>query len=561
MDLTLLHDNQGARQSRHMLKTLAGSIRISRGFFLLIVFSFISHSTASDAQGQNNPQLLTYEELVQLYEQPVADEPLQRKLTALLNTPFVSNAASEKGVKPLKPQSPVLGPFLRVAFWNIEQGLQYDAVAGALGGARDYTAMLQRTKLAHSSSTRAAAAKEAALISLADVIVLNEVDWGMKRTDYRNVIADLASALRMNYAYGVEFVEVDPIALGMEKFEGVKNGDEELIRDTKVDPAKYKGLHGTAILSRYRLENVQLIPLQFQGHNWYEDEKKSVAPVEKGKRQIAEQVFLEKIYRQVRRGGRMMLQADIVDPQLPEGRVTIVATHLEDRTTPKNREKQLKELLDRIKDISSPVILTGDMNTTAEDATPTSLKREVTKRLGSRSFWIHRGIGYALGVGIIKDVLIGGVKFVRNQSDPTVKHVPIVAPNPAAGFFETLKDFRFSDGSAFDFRGEPARSTGQSAETLGNSNERGSKGFVTTFEVERKVGSIGKFKLDWFFVKPPALTDPDKEDQPHLFAPHFGRTLKPLNYSIEQRISDHSPITVDLPLQEPRIVEPLVRKN
>ncbi|MDQ3474523.1 MAG: endonuclease/exonuclease/phosphatase family protein [Acidobacteriota bacterium] len=544
-----------------MPKTAATSIRFCRGFLLLIFFGFFFNSTASDAQGQSDPELLTYEELVQLYEQPVPAEPLQRKLNALLNTPFVSNAASERGVKPLKPRSPVLGPFLRVAFWNIERGLQYDAVVAALGGARDYTAMLQRTKLAHSSSTRAAAAKEAALISQADVIVLNEVDWGMKRTDYRNEIADLANALSMNYAYGVEFVEVDPIALGLEKFEGVKDGDEELIRDTKVDPAKYKGLHGTAILSRYRLENVQLRPLQFQGHDWYEDERKGVAPVEKGKRQIAEQVFLEKIYREVRRGGRMMLQAEILDPELPQGRVTIVATHLEGRTTPKNREKQLKELLKGIKHLSSPVVLAGDMNSSGEDSTPTSLKREVTKRLGSKSFWIHRGIGYALGVGIIKDVLIGGVKFVRNQSDPTVKHVPIVAPNPAAGFFEALKDFRFSDGGAFDFRGEPGRSIGDSSETFGNSNERGSKGFVTTFEVERRVGSIGKFKLDWFFVKPPAVTDPNRKDQPHLFAPHFGRTLKALNYSIEQRISDHSPIIVDLPLQEPRIVAPLVRKH
>ena len=556
-----MHDNQGARQSRYRPKTQAASIRFRCGFFLLIVFSLFFNSTTSEAQGQSNPAFLTYEELVQLYEQPVPAEPLQRKLAALLNTPFVNNAASQRGVKPLKPQSPVLGPFLRVAFWNIERGLQYEAIEGALGGNRTYATLLHNTTLAHSSSTRAAALKEAALLNQADVIVLNEVDWGMKRTDYRNVIAELAAALRMNYAYGVEFVEVDPIALGLEKFEGIKDGDEELIRETKVDPAKYKGLHGTAILSRYRLENVQLIPLQFQGHDWYQDEKKSVAPVEKGKRQIAEQVFLEKIYRQIRRGGRTMLQAEIVDPQLPNGRVTIVATHLEDRTTPKNREKQLEELLARIKEINSPVILAGDMNTSGEDATPTSLKREVTKRLGSKSFWIHRGISYALGVGIIKDVLIGGVKFVRNQSDPTVKHVPIVAPNPAAGFFEALKDFRFNDGGAFDFRGEPARSTGNSSETLGNSNERGPKGFVTTFEVERKVGSIGKFKLDWFFVKPPALTDPDKKDQPHLFAPHFGRTLKSLNYSIEHRISDHSPIIVDLPLQEPRIVEPVVRKN
>lgn len=524
-----------------------------RSLFLLLLFVATTCSlTTSQAQEQIAPELFSYQELVQLYEQPTPNEALQRKLRALLNTPFVSNTATRRGVKPLRPSSPELGPFLRVAFWNIERGLQYEAIESAFGGTRTYAALLHNTTLAHSSATRAAALKEAALLSQADVIVLNEVDWGMKRTDYRNVIADLAAALRMNYAYGVEFVEVDPIALGLEKFEGAP-GNQELIKDTRVDHAKYKGLHGTAILSRYRLENVRLQPFEFQGHDWYHDEKKSVAPVEQGKRKVAEQVFLEKIYRQVRRGGRMMLQAEVVDSQLPGGRVTIVATHLEDRTTPKNREKQLKELLERIKDIDTPVVLTGDMNSTAEDSTPTSLKREVTKRLGSKSFWIQRGIGYALGVGIIKDVLIGGVKFVRNQADPTVKHVPIVAPNPAAGFFEALKDFRFKDGGAFDFRGEPARSIGKSSETLGNSNERGSKGFVTTFEVERKVASIGKFKLDWFFVKPPGLTDPDKVDQPHLFAPHFGRTLKPLNYSIEQRISDHSPILVDLPLQEPRL--------
>jgi hypothetical protein len=37
----------------------------------------------------------------------------------------------------------------------------------------------------------------------------------------------------------------------------------------------------------------------------------------------------------------------------------------------------------------------------------------------------------------------------------------------------------------------------------------------------------------------------------YRFAPHFGRTLKELNYGIPDRISDHSPITLDLPLNEP----------
>src|SRR4051812_9035146 len=82
----------------------------------------------------------------------------------------------------------------------------------------------------------------------------------------------------------------------------------------------------------------------------------------------------------------------------------------------------------------------------------------------------------------------------------------------------------------------------------------GDKGFITTSEVERTIGFVGKFKLDWFFVKPPSLTDPYDTAQPHLFAPHFGRTVKDLNDAIKDRISDHSPMMVDLPLREPRFV-------
>jgi len=36
-----------------------------------------------------------------------------------------------------------------------------------------------------------------------------------------------------------------------------------------------------------------------------------------------------------------------------------------------------------------------------------------------------------------------------------------------------------------------------------------------------------------------------------LFAPHFARTLTDLNNCPAEAISDHSPMTVDLPFQEP----------
>jgi len=281
-----------------------------------------------------------------------------------------------------------------------------------------------------------------------------------------------------------------------------------------------------------------------QGHDWYLDEKNGISKLEKGKRKGAKLVFGEKILREVRRGGRMMLIADISDRRIPGGTLTVVATHLEAKAKPSERVDQLEEVLSEIKNIDHPVILAGDMNTSGSDATPTSFQREVKKRLGSTSFWATQGIKYATGVGLLYDLTIGVVKMQRTRNDPTVKSVKFVSENPEEKFFNTLKDFRFMDGGVFDFRGSKLYSTGASGETLSDSNERGGKGFVGTFELDGKIKV--EMKLDWFFVKPLQLTDPDDREQPYVFAPQFGRTLKTLNRSLKDRISDHNPIIVDL---------------
>ena len=59
------------------------------------------------------------------------------------------------------------------------------------------------------------------------------------------------------------------------------------------------------------------------------------------------------------------------------------------------------------------------------------------------------------------------------------------------------------------------------------------------------------FKLDWIFVKPQALTSPYVRTSLTFSRRNFGRTLKELNHSIDDRISDHDPLIVDLPLNEP----------
>jgi endonuclease/exonuclease/phosphatase family metal-dependent hydrolase len=497
------------------------------------------------------PELLTYDELVQLYEQATPPEALRGKLRRLLTTPFVSNAASARGARPLLPSAAGLGQFVRVVQWNIERGLEYEAIRSAFADPAAFAKLIDSTAHARGGAKRELVLGQVALLREADVIVLNEVDFGMKRTGYRDVAAELADALGMNYAYGVEFVEIDPIALGTEKFEELPPGDRAaLAGEIKVDRARYRGLHGTAILSRFPLENVRLEPFEHQPHDWYGDELASVEPLEAGKRRAGEIVFREKVRREVRRGGRMMLTAELVDARLPGGRMVVVATHLESKTKPEGRRKQLVELLARIKDTEAPVVLAGDMNTSTQDATPTSVERELKKRLGSKSFWIKQGIGILTGVKL-PTLLLGGLNIYRKQADPTVRSVPLVASNPEADFFERLKEFRFADGGAFDFRGERGRSVGEKGDVLANSNQRGDKGFVTTYEVERTIAFVGKFKLDWIFVKPYALTDHDDDRQPHRFAPHFGRTLKSLNEALRDRVSDHAPIMVDLPLEEP----------
>src|SRR5260370_1676177 len=87
----------------------------------------------------------------------------------------------------------------------------------------------------------------------------------------------------------------------------------------------------------------------------------------------------------------MMLLADIADPDLPSGKVTVVATHLEDVTTPAKRQKQLEEILDKIADIDHPVILAGDMNTSTHTGVPITVTRALKKRFGRGKWWAEEG--------------------------------------------------------------------------------------------------------------------------------------------------------------------------
>jgi hypothetical protein len=235
--------------------------------------------------------LLSFDELVTLSSTAKPDGPLAARLDNLLTTPFVDNGADATGAEPRRPTAGNLGPVLRVGFWNIARGLNFDLIRAALTSTDDFERLApDQGRL--SNARKALIEAQLRDLQNVDVLVLNEVDMGMKRTEYRDVARDLASALHMNYAYGVEFVEVDPIfALGIEQVH-LQNAEQDarLQQDLQVDRERYHGLHGTAILSRYPINDARMLRLPVC-YDWYGKEAKEAAKLEKGRRWAARQLF------------------------------------------------------------------------------------------------------------------------------------------------------------------------------------------------------------------------------------------------------------------------------
>jgi hypothetical protein len=247
------------------------------------------------------------------------------------------------------------------------------------------------------------------------------------------------------------------------------------------------------------------------------------------------------------------LIAELAVQQLPEGRLTVVATHLENRCNPSERLAQLKEVLSIIKSISGPVVLAGDLNTTGSSQRPTTIGNEIMKRIANKKFWTKQGVKALVPLGFAVDFLMEAVTYARTSKDPTAKSIVIFATNKEAAFFKELERFCFDDGYAFDFRGDAARTVNGTHGTLANSNQRSQiKGFTSTHATRRTYWPVGKSKLDWIFVKAYAK-DPRSAGEPYRMAPHFARTLKRFNYSLGKRLSDHDPLTVDLPIEEPHL--------
>jgi endonuclease/exonuclease/phosphatase family metal-dependent hydrolase len=198
------------------------------------------------------------------------------------------------------------------------------------------------------------------LLREAEVIFGNELDCGMARTGNLDISREFASALGMNYAYGVEFVSC---RAGLE-------GNRE-------------GLHGNAIFSKFPLERIKLVHLPIE-YEWFYHKNDS------------------------RLGCRMAVMAEI---RAGGAAVGLVSVHLENRTTPGGRKRQLEYLLTQVDahfGPDMPVLIGGDMNTNTVDGNDNSQMvyladhpGEQWRRIGQIPFWepqmdhaVSRGFSY-----------------------------------------------------------------------------------------------------------------------------------------------------------------------
>ena len=133
------------------------------------------------------------------------------------------------------------------------------------------------------------------------MILANELDDGCARSGNKNTARELAQAFGLNYAWGLEFIEL-------------------------VNDENAKGFHGNAVFSRWPIRRAGVIRLPEQ-YNWYFDRQKRI-------------------------GGRLAVYAELDVGGQPVGAVSI---HLENRTHGEGRQAQMAAILEAVRRGSCPI--------------------------------------------------------------------------------------------------------------------------------------------------------------------------------------------------------------
>lgn len=155
------------------------------------------------------------------------------------------------------------------------------------------------------------------------VALLSEMDNGMARTQQNHTTKLLADALRMQFAYGVEFIE---LGLG-----------SECERQFCTDEENRLGLHGNSLMAATQLRQPFMIRLAGR-RRWFTDGGD-----------------------QPRMGERMAIGAVI---ETVQGPLVVVSIHLESHGDAPLRQAQIAGLIDALDAAfpGKPIVIGGDLN-------------------------------------------------------------------------------------------------------------------------------------------------------------------------------------------------------
>ena len=189
--------------------------------------------------------------------------------------------------------APRLNSFLRVVQWNIEKGKRFDSILDLLGNNE--------------------------ILKYADVIILNEADYGMNRSQNRHVARELAERLGFHMVFGPAHFELT-------------KGTEE---DLALEGENHESLQGNAVLSRYPFMETVIMPLPVTFEPYEFEEK--------------------------RFGRRCCLWVKL---QLRQSFIWIGSVHLELRNTPRCRAVQVRHIMENLPgEDREAYLIGGDLNT------------------------------------------------------------------------------------------------------------------------------------------------------------------------------------------------------
>ena len=494
------------------------------------------------------PTLLSLEEMITMVKNPAKAQASFEKAEQLFASPFINNSQYFQHGPPKPLIYEKIGPALRVSTWNLEKSIRTADVANMLTSLEGLQSQLRPEVLTNKEQYEEAL-RQRNILAQTDILLLQEMDLGHCRSGYIFAAKHLAQKLGMNYVYAPQQLEIDPVYLGLKDFKSPNGDTLEPCPASEHHLESYKGVFGVAVLSRFPIKRVQAFQLDNKPYDWYHSEMEQPDIVENTRRGASEELFHFRPVREIKYGGRGFTRVDLHVPQVPHETVSVINVHLEIKTTPHQRAEQVREILSYIKDIKNPVIMAGDFNSASRDVSATSFTRLTSRTASDPTFLFSTGLFLANITGI--NQLRAGLNFAKNIRDPLAIDVPVIFPNKSRELFQSIKEHRFDDGGAFDFRGDRRHSSYRASGVLSNSNQRfQSKGYTYTFELPRTIGPFGKERLDWIFVKS-FLTKPNERKGPYQLAPQFGETLEALNTFTKERYSDHHPISVLLPLEEP----------